>query len=692
MNCPSCGAELEVDDRFAHLVVCESCDSSVILDARALRVAGKMATLAPPRGVFYLGATGSLGKREFRVLGRVRYGYGSGYWDEWFLSLDDGTVSWISEDEDEMVLESCTQHPSPPFAYDHLAPGERIVLGGQPFTVTERDVATCEGGAGQLPFMVVPGEQVPFADLTGQDLAGTIEFDDDGVKVFVGKVISPEAVRLDRTREEAGVGPEWSAERAPGAGGKARIVKGAAGNAGLVKIKCTSCGAPQDAPSEGAATHACQYCGAEIDLQARQVDCPGCAAVIPVKAREAAMCVVCPKCHGQLDISRDQPSLIADLAKKRGPSTPLKLGKKGTLRGTQYEVVGRIHLVERDAWGSYPADEFFLRPTGKGEPRWLVHEKGHWTLGREVKAGPGLPDPRRVYQKMTFSHGGDSYKVFEIGEGMIHTEFVEGELSYVAQVGDRAKYVDCIAPPKMLSAEWTETELEWFEAEYLEVAEVEEAFGISAPGPEGVYCCQPYIESEFRSELPVLLTFFSLLMLFMIFGAYGSGQEIFRASVPLAQIDKQEYITEPFQVTAPTILEVEADSGVDNSWVYVQFALVDAEEHACVEGDVECSYYHGYEGGESWSEGSRSDYSVFTVDKSGSYKLLVFGQGGTGNAGTTMRHADGPLKLVVYQDIQLARYYVILFFLSFPLAVFLWTGRARFEARRWAPVTDDDDD
>ena len=34
-------------------------------------------------------------KREFRVLGRVRYGYGSGYWDEWFLSLDDGTVSLV---------------------------------------------------------------------------------------------------------------------------------------------------------------------------------------------------------------------------------------------------------------------------------------------------------------------------------------------------------------------------------------------------------------------------------------------------------------------------------------------------------------------------------------------------------------------------------------------------------------------
>lgn len=691
MNCPSCGAELEVDDRFAHLVVCESCDSSVVVDARALRVAGKMATLTPPSGRLYLGASGSLGKRQFRVVGRVRYGYGSGYWDEWFLSLDDGTVSWISEDEDDLVLESCTQHPAPPFSYDSLAPGEKISLGGAMFSVTEKDVATCEGGAGQLPFMVVPGEQVPFVDLTGDELTGTIEFDDDGVKVFVGKAIRPDSLQLDRTRQEAGVGPEWSAERAPGVGGKARIVKGAAGAAGMVKIKCTSCGAPQEAPAEGATTHACQYCGDEIDLLARQVDCPSCQAVIPVKAREAANCVVCPKCRGQLDISRDQPSLIATLAKGRGPPTCLKLGALGELRGVKYEVVGRIHLVERDAWGSYAADEFFLRPLGDGEPRWLVHEDGHWTLGHEVKAA-SLPDPRRVFQKMTFSHGDQTYQVYEIGEGMVHTEYVEGELPWVAQVGDRCKYVDCIAPPKMLSAEWTQTELEWFEAEYVEVAEVEEAFGISAPPTEGVYCCQPYVESAFGSELPVIFTFFSLLMLFMTFSAFSSGAKIFQTSVPLAEIDGKEFLTEEFEVKGPTIVQVSADSRVDNSWLYAQFALVDEEERAVVEGDVECSYYHGYSGGESWSEGSQDDYSVFTVDVPGKYRVLLFGQGGTGNFSKGMRHSDGPLRIEVYQDVQLARYYLILFFLSFPVAIFLWTGPARFEARRWAPVTESDDD
>ena len=46
MNCPSCGAELDMGSRFAHLVVCQFCDSALIKDEKALRIAGKMAVLA----------------------------------------------------------------------------------------------------------------------------------------------------------------------------------------------------------------------------------------------------------------------------------------------------------------------------------------------------------------------------------------------------------------------------------------------------------------------------------------------------------------------------------------------------------------------------------------------------------------------------------------------------------------------
>lgn len=701
MNCPSCGAQIEADSRFAYMVVCESCDSSVVLDARAAHVAGKMSTLKPPSGVLYTGATGTLGEQEFRVLGRVRYGYGQGLWDEWFVSLEDGDCVWVSEDEDDLTVETYVHLPGTSFGHDFLEPGDRIRLGQEGFTVTEKDVATCEGGEGQLPFMIVPGERVPFLDLTGDDRFGTVEFEDDGVRVFVGKRISPERIELDRTRQEAGIGSDWmSAERGEGMGGRARIVKGA-GGAATLSLKCTSCGSPQEFPDEGATSHECGYCGAEIDLTARQIDCPQCDQVIAVKTADAALSVVCPKCRHQLDLSRDTPTVLASLADKKRPRVPLKLGKKGKLEDVEYEVVGHIRFVERSMWGTYFSDEFFLRPQ-EGPPRWLVLEDGHWAFGGEVTGQPvGLSHPRHAIQQTTFAFGsGDAartYKVFDQSESPNTIEYVEGELPWVAQIGDQTQYMDAICPPYILSAEWSSRELEWFLAEYISPEEVAEAFGLSEtnfPEPDGISPCQPYEESEFYSESTIVVAFFALLSIFFLMNSFGAGNEVASLRVPLSELQNdQEFVTQEFDILqAPGVIQAKVSCPVDNAWVYAQMALIDSEDRALLDFDGEMSYYHGYEGGESWSEGSTYDSTVFRVDEPGAYKLLVAAKGGTGNNAAGLPLRAGGLQILVYDGVELTRYY--LFFSLVLGAMALWMGSAkiRFETKRWSKVLDDDDD
>ena len=95
MQCPSCGAAIEADEQYAQIVVCGSCQSTVVLDERAARLAGKMAVLAKPEGPLFVGATGDVGGIGFNVLGRIRYGWEQGFWDEWYLALEDGSDSWI---------------------------------------------------------------------------------------------------------------------------------------------------------------------------------------------------------------------------------------------------------------------------------------------------------------------------------------------------------------------------------------------------------------------------------------------------------------------------------------------------------------------------------------------------------------------------------------------------------------------
>jgi|GEM_PF-3167135 len=70
-----------------------------------LSIKGKQSGLAPTVSGLQIGQSGELYKKRFTVLGRVRYKYDEGHWDEWHLRFNDGSECWLSEDEGEFCLE-----------------------------------------------------------------------------------------------------------------------------------------------------------------------------------------------------------------------------------------------------------------------------------------------------------------------------------------------------------------------------------------------------------------------------------------------------------------------------------------------------------------------------------------------------------------------------------------------------------
>ena len=99
MSCPACMAPLEIQHRFVKLVTCDFCNQVSILRDTGLDPTGKKAKLAQMPSRFYVDAEGKLGGRDFRVIGRLRYQYDGGFWDEWFISFDDEQPGWLVEDE-----------------------------------------------------------------------------------------------------------------------------------------------------------------------------------------------------------------------------------------------------------------------------------------------------------------------------------------------------------------------------------------------------------------------------------------------------------------------------------------------------------------------------------------------------------------------------------------------------------------
>ena len=73
-------------------------------------------------------------------------------------------------------------------------------------------------------------------------------------------------------------------------------------------------------------------------------------------------------------------------------------------------------------------------------------------------------------------------------------------------------------------------------------------------------------------------------------------------------------------------------SNQDNSWAYYDVVVYRGEDpHASLGKQI--SYYHGYEGGESWSEGSTSTRAYFKLEEPGTYRIGIEADGGTGERG-----------------------------------------------------------
>ena len=125
-------------------------------------------------------------------------------------------------------------------------------------------------------------------------------------------------------------------------------------------------------------------------------------------------------------------------------------------------------------------------------------------------------------------------------------------------------------------------------------------------------------------------------------------------------------------------MAIRSQANVNNSWVYLDLALVNTATGTVHKVGREVSYYSGYDSDGSWSEGSRNDEAFLSDIPPGRYILEA-------DAEADHNHGDTLFTdVVVYRDVPVwANFWALEFFLLlFPLWA-AWRG-ASFEIKRWA--------
>jgi hypothetical protein len=436
----------------------------------------------------------------------------------------------------------------------------------------------------------------------------------------------------------------------------------------------------------------------EEGLRPQAIHCPSCGGSVELRDSQGTAMVVCQFCGSGLDVSQPGAASLLYQSEKRKLGAPLQIGARGRLQGTEWTIVGRVRYRELDPSGVYVWDEFQLFNPEQGYA-FLELENGHWGLSKPLRRRV-LFQPATSAPKQTFLVDGQRFTVFERSRAEI--TYVEGELSWVARLGDQLGYMDAILPPQTASAEWTANEMEWSIGRYLPAEEVAQAFGLKRhqlPSPEGVAPAQPFKRG--KDQLIAAFSSLGAALLLLVLGLMTwltSGGEALVSTGPIpssAYLSEAGYLSEPFEIPAGSHickLAAAADS-VNNSWVALSVAVLDEEENVLLDAEATVQYFHGVEGGESWSEGSRRDYTLFRLTGPKQYRLNVFGSAGvwSKSGGDRETSTGAPVELTLYRGVLPARYFFCAAVLAFIFPIWEFGRQGLFEARRWASEDDDDD-
>jgi hypothetical protein len=619
-SCPSCGAPIEFRLGASLLRVCESCGVAVARKGADLAAYGRVAALIPTPSVLKLGLEGGYsGAPRFTLVGRLQLDYGAGTWDEWLMGFDNDTWAWLSESQGKFHYMAEAPLPAVP-GFERVSVGQSIDLGDAGvFVVIERREARFMTAAGELPFDVEPGSLLRYADLSGPNGAfATLDFGTGDVAeaLYVGREIVPADLGLTILDED---------ERA-------------------------------------------------VRTQAKSLSCPQCGGPIELRAPDQTQRVACSYCGSLLDATGG--FAVLEALKRPGFKIAIPLGSEGRLHGVKWTVIGAMERsVTVDAL-RYPWREYLLYEPAHGF-RWLVETNGHWSFVEPVNAGDisGQVSPR--YGRTKFLH-------FQNGDAVV--DYVVGEFYWAVARGDTVASRDFVSPPLMLSEETDakNQEVTWSLGTYLEPRELEKAFGVSGlPWRKGIAPNQPSPWKGRAGGLwrTALLAFGAMFLvyLFLFFTSLGS---VFQQTVTLGPglvpgAPESATFTEPFVVSRRGTLQVKVQAPVNNSWLYLDGALINDETGSIDEFDVEVSYYSGSDSDGSWSEGDRSAVAYIRSVPPGRYVLRLAPQW---QPGLQPSSYDVSVRSRVPRFSQLFFLSILLFF--WPIRV-SWRS-SRFESQRWS--------
>lgn len=476
-QCPSCGAVVQFKVGTSLVAVCQYCRCVIGRGDKKLEDLGKVADVTDSGSPLDLWLKGRYAGKPFDLTGRVQYAHpAGGFWDEWYAHFADDRWGWIAEAQGRFYL--TFQQPSQPNLppYEALRLGEKLKVGTErvEMLIAEKNRARAVGARGEIPYVLEPNADHPFADLSGPGSAfATLDYSETPPLVFVGREV---------TLDELGI-PK-------------------------------SAKAGQREARQAAAV---------------SLNCPQCGAALALRAPDKTERVGCPSCGSLLDVKEGQLQLLRSLHPPEvQPVIPL--GAVGELEGVRYTVLGFMQRSVLLDGEKYFWEEYLLYEPREGF-RWLVRSDDHWSFVEPLP--PGSVAPRfnnAVYEGREFKIFQRSTAHVEFVLGEFYWKVEDGE---EVEGRDFIRPPEILSEEVTHAAGGGEGEINWSHGVYLQPEEVRRAFGLKPlPAPTTVGPNQPFPYTGVYRQFAWLLGAAFLALIFVL--ALSPNRKVLAKSIPLA--------------------------------------------------------------------------------------------------------------------------------------------------------------
>lgn len=427
----------------------------------------------------------------------------------------------------------------------------------------------------------------------------------------------------------------------------------------------------------------------------RALNCPNCGGSIALRAAGTTVSLVCEHCGSTLDATR--PDLAIILRANEALRRPaIALGTRGELDGTTWEAIGYQERTDgEEAWS-----EYLLFNPYQGYA-FLIDDGDRFSLGRlldrlPVWDGEGLAIGRERYEA--------TYAPYPA-----RVTFVVGEFYWRVRVGEQVTVTDYAAPNVSLSCEENGQERSWTRFDLLPRGMAEAAFGVeqrqaawgATPRPDEP---SPYLRRLKEAAVIGLLAVAVLLFLGM---NAPSRQSVLQRDIQVP-FDEQTHSVVIGPIALPSTrqsvhVSARAES-LDNSWLDLDYSLVDRRTQRSFDGYATAERYHGRDSDGNWAEGDPSPSVQFASIPAGQYDLVV--EGGahrwldpaapTPIVGIASQPAGDtvPVTITVERGGGTGGLLFLFLLLIAAWPGMLWLMHVSYEKRRrgWAAADDEDDD